>query len=153
MKPVVIRETEKKGKGIFATRNFKKGETVLKFKIRPITKEQAKKLSKDDKNHLGYAGEGRYFVMRPPERFMNHSCSPATYDKVDRIVAMKNIKKGEEITTDYSIAGFDNYRMKCHCGSKNCRRIIQGKFTKLPKKLQKKYYKYLPEWYKKEFMG
>ena len=153
MKRVFVKQTEKKGKGIFAARNFKKGTMVLKFKIKPITKKQMMRLSKDDKNHLGYAGEGRYFVLRPPERFLNHSCSPTTYDSVDRLIAMRNIKKGEEITIDYAIAGFDNWKMRCYCGSKNCRKIIHGKFTKLPKKLQKKYHKYLPGWYKKEFGG
>jgi len=66
--------------------------------------------------------------------------------------AIKNIKKGEEICTDYSISGFDKWEMKCHCGSSNCRKIIYGDFKKLPAKLRSKYSKYLEKWYKKEFM-
>ena len=150
---VVVRKTNKKGKGIFAAKNFKKGQIVLKMNTKnTINLSQVKKLSKDDKGHLGYTGNGRYFVMKSPERFLNHSCDPNVYDRIGILRAIRNIRKGEEICIDYSVSGFNKWKMKCHCGSKNCRKIIHGEFKKLPVNLQEKYSKYLEKWYKKEFM-
>lgn len=153
MKNVIVKRTARKGKGIFAARNFKKGDIVLKMNTKnTINLREAKKLSKDDKGHLGYIGKGRYFVIRPPERFLNHSCDPNVYDRIGTLRAMLTIKKGDEICIDYSISGFDKWKMRCYCKSPNCRKIIHGEFRKLPKDLQKKYYKYLEKWYKEEFM-
>ena len=95
-KNVIVKQTKKKGKGIFATRDFKKGEIVLRMNIRKIiSKKDISKLSKDDKGHLGYIGQGRYFVIKFPERFLNHSCNPNVYDKIGKLIALRNIKKGE----------------------------------------------------------
>jgi hypothetical protein len=59
---------------------------------------------------------------------MNHSCEPNIgFDAKDNFVAMKNLKKGEELTWDY---GFDEtnpkFKMKCDCGTKNCRKVVTG---------------------------
>jgi hypothetical protein len=96
------------------------------------------------KNVLGKVQEMdplTYTVNRGPNReffffdsFQNHSCSPNTVMKYTNgnkydIVAIKPIKKGEEITTDY--ASFDNLFLDnttftCTCGQPNCRRIIRA---------------------------
>ena len=58
-------------------------------------------------------------------RLINHSCNPncevfGTGLKV-WVYAIRNIKKGEELTYDYGF-GFDSdYKdFPCNCGSKNC---------------------------------
>jgi D-alanine-D-alanine ligase len=57
----------------------------------------------------------------------NHSCDPnCAYDGLD-VVALRKIKKGEELTLDY--AQFLDKNMEpfhCNCGSKNCRGLIMG---------------------------
>ena len=63
---------------------------------------------------------------------------------------MKPINKGEEITIDYAMNNIDNWRMKCNCGSKNCRKII-GSFNMLDERTQKKYLPYVTEWTKKQY--
>ena len=64
---------------------------------------------------------------------LNHSCNPnvgfnGNYD----FVAMRSIKKGEELCWDYS---FDEtnpkFKMKCSCGSNNCRGLVTGNDWKL----------------------
>jgi uncharacterized protein len=41
--------------------------------------------------------------------------------------AIRDIKKGEEITYDYATSEtLNNWKMECKCGSKNCRKIISG---------------------------
>ena len=57
----------------------------------------------------------------------NHSCNPNTLYKGLNVLALRNIKKGEELTLDY--ATFLDERMDpfvCHCGEKNCRGWVTG---------------------------
>ena len=60
--------------------------------------------------------------MQSPERFVNHSCESNTTVKNRSDIAIKNIKKGEEITSNYSSHGIESF--KCKCGSKGCKGII-----------------------------
>lgn len=75
---------------------------------------------------------------------MNHSCNPNVgFNAHDDFVAMRNVKKGEELTWDY---GFDEsntaFKMKCACGAKKCRKVVTGNDWKLLIKVTDKY-KYL----------
>ena len=55
--------------------------------------------------------------------------------------SIKDIKKGEEITWDYSTTmDEDKWEMDCVCQSKNCRKRIKD-FKYLPKEIQQKYIK------------
>jgi len=66
---------------------------------------------------------------------------------------MQNIKKGEEITIDYSITEDDPYwKMTCVCGQIECRKVIQS-IRFLPKKLFRKYKQHIPEWLKKSYLS
>ncbi|MDQ6761313.1 MAG: SET domain-containing protein-lysine N-methyltransferase [Bacteroidota bacterium] len=58
----------------------------------------------------------------------NHSCNPNTQYAGLNVVASSAIKKGEELTLDYTC--FLNNEMEsfiCNCGTVNCKKIIQGK--------------------------
>jgi hypothetical protein len=77
--------------------------------------------------------------------FFNHSCNPNSGFKGQIfLVAMRDIKKEEEITFDYAMvvsksAGSDVvFEIECQCGSKNCRRRITESDWMQPE-LQKKY--------------
>ncbi|MEO6838177.1 MAG: SET domain-containing protein-lysine N-methyltransferase, partial [Ginsengibacter sp.] len=57
----------------------------------------------------------------------NHSCEPNTEYEGLNVRATKSIKKGEELTLDYTT--FLNEEMEsfiCNCGAPNCKKIIQG---------------------------
>ena len=71
--------------------------------------------------------------------FLNHSCEPNSGIK-DRlkIVVMRDINIGEEITFDYAMSESSKFSMRCKCGSKKCRKIITGDDWKIPE-LQKRY--------------
>ena len=151
MKNTIIKKSKYEGKGIFALKNFKEDETIVKINhSRIVYKKDVSKLSKEDQNHTSYISGGKYIIMKSPEKYINHSCNPNVYIKNMKVIAMRNIKKGEEITFDYSINGIDSWKIKCNCGSKDCRKIIVGDFRKLNKKTQKKYLPYLEDWFKKE---
>jgi SET domain-containing protein len=57
-------------------------------------------------------------------RYINHSCSPNTYMRVYNYLvefyALRRIKKGEELTCDYGPTHHDG-KLKCSCGSANCK--------------------------------
>ena len=82
-------------------------------------------------------------VMQAPERYINHSCDPNVFIKNWKIIAMKPIKKGEEIVFDYSINSDFPVAFRCRCGAKSCRGFYSVSFFKLNRRLQKKYLPYL----------
>lgn len=59
----------------------------------------------------------------------NHSCDPNCYFEDFTIKAMRDIKKDEQLTIDYS--SFINHNeiiiRECKCNSINCREIVTGK--------------------------
>jgi hypothetical protein len=84
-----------------------------------------------------------------PGWYINHSCNPNSglRDSV-KIVAMKNIRKGEEVTFDYSTSESENgWYLICHCNKKNCRRIIRS-YGFLSAELKQKYRDYISDFLK-----
>ncbi len=136
------------GIGTFASRLIKKGEKIMIFKGPLITHEQTK--TPEHKDHFFQIGVNSYQGKMPTRRRpVNHSCNPnAGIIGRMTLVAIHNIKKDEEITFDYSTTMYnDNSRMKCSCGSKNCRRIIR-EFRYLPERTKQEYIKFgiVPKW-------
>lgn len=165
MKSFVIKNAGSKGKGVFVTRNICKGEHVIKCDLTKLKEYKVEDIEIES-DHWDEAGGGKWVLDYSPASYINHSCDPNCYTKYytlkkKDIVAMRDIKKGEEITVDYSTGapyGCDSNEaekgwrnMNCECGSKNCRKIITSNFFKLPKYLQKKYYKNLPPSVKRKY--
>ena len=105
MRDVVIKKSKigqfPNGKGVFANRDFKKGEVVIKYNLKPLTGEEFEDLPESEKEfthkHLGVI-----YLYSVPERYVNHTSNPNTiqYLRKKCDVAKRNIKKGKEITTD-----------------------------------------------------
>lgn len=148
---VIVCHTGKKGRGVFAARAFRKGEVILPIKGRIITSDEAEKCSRYAQDHMYTLGRNKYMVARYPDKYINHSCSPNVYEKNRKIIAMKGIGKGKEISFHYAMNVLDDFTMKCHCKAKGCRGKIRGSFLRLPKREQKKLAPYLDDWFKKEF--
>lgn len=122
---VVVKVSKINRQGIFAARDFRKGETVTHWDMsNTITPEEYDSLPKSTKEHVSNLGHRKYLIIQPPERYINHSCEPNTYVLDGKDVALRNIHKGEEITSDYSTDSVGKYSFKCNCGSPNCRGII-----------------------------
>jgi uncharacterized protein len=86
--------------------------------------------------HLVALEEAEY---EPVMLFLNHSCEPNVgFAGNIVLVAMRQIRPGEELTTDYAL--FDDYdgTMQCGCGTASCRRMIGGRDWRLPQ-LQAKF--------------
>ena len=123
---VIVKESKIHGRGVFANKDFKKGETVIKYNLKPLTEQEFRNLSESEKHFTSFEG-GKYWLFSPPERYVNHSCEPNTNpnlkEKYD--FAIRDIKKGEEITSDYTKDDVPNLNMKCNCGSKSCKGVIK----------------------------
>jgi len=120
-KEIIVKKSKINKKGVFVARDFTKGEIVLKWYPKILRKSEVEKL-KDNQKHYLYKIGKKYFLMQSPEKFVNHSCEANTRVKNNCDVAFRDIKKGEEITSDYGKGGLISFQ--CKCGSKNCRGII-----------------------------
>lgn len=119
---IIVKKSKINKKSVFAARNFRKGDVVLKWNPKILEKSEVEKLKDNQKHYLYEVGKNKYFLMQPPEKLVNHSCEANTQVKNSCDVAIKNIKRGEEITLDYGKGGSVSFI--CRCGSKNCRGMI-----------------------------
>lgn len=104
MNDLVIGKGKLAGKGVYANRDFKKGEVVIKYNLKSLTDEEYKKLPVKEKMFTHMHGTIRQ-LYSIPERYVNHSENPNTYHRVKSMrdqadVALRDIKKGEMITGD-----------------------------------------------------
>lgn len=122
---VVIKKSKIEGKGLFAARDFKEGEIVVRWDIsHRLTPEELKKLPETEKRYVVFF-KGKYILMQSPAKYVNHSCDANTRVGIFCDIAKRDIKEGEEITADYSETMDIGEFMKCLCKSKNCRGIIR----------------------------
>ncbi len=143
MSDLILKNT-KFGNGVFAGRDFNCGEKVMKFGGKIFTFGQLPKPYESVQDH--YIQISKKLYMGPSgsfDDFFNHSCNPNSGLKIKGksvlLVAIKNIRKGEEITYDYSTTmDEDDWELECRCGSKNCRKIIRD-FKYLPRNVQNRY--------------
>jgi len=117
--------TATKGDGIFTTKPFAAGDTLLVGRIE-------KKLAKNH-SHASQIGEHEYAFHAGLISKFNHSCDPNCGIKLNAqgghdFVAMRQIKANEEATFDYAMRNFriDHFPGNCTCGEKACRGSITG---------------------------
>jgi hypothetical protein len=135
-----IRKSKLHGKGLFASRAIKKDEKIFTIKGQKLkflihNKKQAELAG------FNWIGLGKNIWINPTHHglYFNHSCNPNSAIKGTKTaVAIRNIKKDEEITFDYSLNEADIFwYIKCSCGSKNCRKTIRSIQFLHPKKFEK----------------
>lgn len=145
---IYIKEAPNRGSGVFAARDISKDEIIAEFKGPLVKIEDMEGIPKEVWDHLFNIGVDEYVIAKEPAARTNHSCDPnAGIIRDVLLVAMRDIKKDEEITFDYSIITADNWKLECKCGSPRCRKVI-GNYTDLPDELKRKYDKYTPDWIK-----
>lgn len=122
---VIVKPSPIDGKGIFANRDYKKGEIVLKWDLRYLlTKRELNEVKKKGKNYT-IRVNNKCYLLQSPERYMNHSCEANTKTENGCDIAIRDIKKGEEITANYFKEDKNGLIMKCNCHSPKCRGIIR----------------------------
>lgn len=142
---VVIKNSKIHNKGIFAKKFIPKGTRIIEYVGNKITKSASEKIAekqyeKSQKN----SSEGAVYIFELNKKYdingnvswnkakyINHSCSPNCEVEIIRgkiwVIALKDIKKGEELFYNY---GYDFSYHKdhpCKCKSKNCVGYILAK--------------------------
>jgi uncharacterized protein len=91
---------------------------------------------------------------RTPERtdYFNHSCEPNCGFRGQMfLVAMRDIRKGEEVTFDYAMVVSPSvgspivFEMECHCGTRSCRKRITEQDWEIPE-LRRRYAGYFSQY-------
>ena len=132
-----LRESSGKGEGVFATKSFKIGDTVMVGAIKETLNR--------NHSHASQIGENKYVLHAGLIIKVNHSCDPNCGIKVNitgahDFFAIKDISISEEITFDYAMRNYkiSYFMKKCMCGSKRCRGRVTG-WKDLPDEKKKEY--------------
>jgi len=146
---LISRNSGEIGDAVFANEGIKKGELLAIFggKIITFKEESLLPLKLRDLGLLIHDN----FVISPVNHKesadnFNHSCDPnAGIRGQICLEAMRNIKKGEQVTFDYAMClSYSKkhspyyYKMKCLCTSKKCRGYITADDWKISE-LQSRY--------------
>ena len=131
MKPYKIRRSKIDNLGLYAAKDIKNGAKIIEYKGKVITIREAEKNPKYDNGKAIYLfnlnkkydldGDFKFNTAR----LINHSCDPncevTGFGLKIWVYAIKNIKKGEELSYDYGFSFDKDFKdYPCRCGSKNC---------------------------------
>ena len=124
-------DIDKKGRGLYATRDIKEGTKIIDYVGKLITKKQTEESDKYDNSkpiylftiNKKYDLDGDYNFNTA--RLINHSCNP-NCEVVGKglklwIESIRDTKKGEELSYDYGFSFDEDFKdYPCKCNSKNC---------------------------------
>ncbi|MGE3681795.1 MAG: SET domain-containing protein [Bdellovibrionales bacterium] len=143
---VSLRRTKRYGRAVFANKPIRKGEVIAVYDGE-IYDNDFDDWTDDLYDHTIQFDKDKWRDSKGLARYINHSCDPnCGIRDLFKVVAMRSIAAGEEITWDYEMTEKNpDWKMKCRCGSPLCRRII-GNYTNMPRKIRKKYEGYISSW-------
>ena len=137
-------------RGLYASKDIKAGVKIIEYVGNIITRKESDENPKFDNKKPIYLFNlnNRYDldgdVSWNTARLINHSCANnCDYEGKGLriwITAIKNIKKGEELTCDYGISYDSDYKQfPCKCKSMNCSGYIvrEGSRWRINKKFKK----------------
>lgn len=145
-----VRRSKLHGNGVFAARKIPAGTAIVEYGGARITAEEADRrhpVNPDDPFHTFFFALSSGVVIDGGDRgndarWINHACAPncesqeGRHGKRVRIVALRDIPRGEELFYDYGLVmeGKITRKMKeeykCLCGAPTCR----GTMLALPEK-------------------
>lgn len=146
MNKKVILSEGRFGKCLIVAEDILKDEEIVSFDGDEYTADKITDLSKDVADHAIQFAEHQWRDSNSIARYINHSCNPNCGIKnLFTLVAMKDIKKGEELLWDYDMTEDSDWRMDCLCGAENCRKVI-GSFALVPNETRERYKGYISQW-------
>ena len=149
---VAVRGAGRKGLGVFALRQFDKGEFIFRRRYgRIVANASIPSLTREEQRHLCELDYARSAVLLPPGCYLNHSCEPNAMRSGVKVFAWKRIRAGEEITIDYRLNAFGSGRSTCLCASPSCTGEIVGDFFSLSPKQQRDYLPFAPRFIRLEY--
>lgn len=148
---VIVKNTRKYGQALFARENINKGEVIAAFNGDIIKARNIFNIPNDPpfelRDHAIQFEENKWRDSKGIAKFIAHSCEPNCGIKEKfKIVALEDIKKGEEVTFDYDMTENSDWQIAdCKCGRKNCRKVIHG-YRYLSEEVKRKYQGYVSEY-------
>ncbi len=148
-----VGESSIEGRGGFAVCDIQKGDIICTMGGDTKTFEDFEEMHRLGHTRIScdqlQIGVRTYIFLEEPYVFLNHSCNPNAGIKGQRtMTALRDIKKGEEITYDYSATEWtvqdyppyytDGWPMHCRCNSSECRTKVAC-FLYLPESVKRKY--------------
>ena len=150
MKLYKIKKSNIDKRGLYASKDIKEGTKIIEYVGKIISKKESEKNIKFDNekdiylfnlnNKYDLDGDFKFNTAR----LINHSCDPNCEVKGKGlklwILAIKNIKKGEELSYDYGFSYDKDYKkFPCKCGGNNCVGYIvrEGSRWRINKKFNK----------------
>ncbi|MEZ5301749.1 MAG: SET domain-containing protein-lysine N-methyltransferase [Verrucomicrobiales bacterium] len=158
---IEVRSSGIHGSGVFAKRRIPEGEWIIQYVGEKVTKEESNRRGLEWEATAKKSGDGAVYLFILDDetdidgnfpyntaRLINHSCDPNCEAQICEsedggneiwFVALRDIKKGEELVFNY---GFDLESYEdhpCRCGAKRCVGFIAAEeYWKKIKKLEKK---------------
>jgi len=122
--------SSKGGRGLFARERVRSGELLLAWGGDVVTGDMLKWMSEEKHRLAVQIEENLYLVTgnEGPADWVNHSCDPnAGLIGHIVLVALRDIRAGEEICFDYATTDGSPYdEFECGCGGRRCRGHVTG---------------------------
>ena len=125
---LIIRSSDIHAAGCYTTSRIRKGTFVVEYTGPRISAEKADDIYDGrSTTYLFGLRDGKQIIDgHGVAMFINHSCDPnCETDEIDGrvwVIAVRNIRAGEELTYDYMLYdGAEDDPAPCYCGSKKCR--------------------------------
>src|SRR6266702_5231092 len=137
--PILVRDSNVHGRGVFATRRIEKGERIIEYLGERVSHDEADRRyeskEENDSHTFLFIVDSKTVIDAGVDgneaRFFNHSCNPNCESTVEKrrvyIEAIRDIEPGAELTYDYQIHREDDDPdnidevFACRCGFAQCR--------------------------------
>jgi len=135
---ITVRKSSIHNSGVFADIDIPKGKRIIEYVGEKITtKEGNRRLAVSNNKNKNDPSHGAVYIFELNKRYdidgnvpyntarhINHSCDPNCEFDIIRgriwIIAIRDIKKGEELSYNYGY-NINNYTdHPCYCGTKRC---------------------------------
>ena len=135
---IVLKKSRIHSSGIFVKKEIPKGARIIEYVGEKVTKVEADRRAdiplEKNKKDGGYGAVYIFILNKRHDidgnvsyntaRFINHSCDPNCETEIIRghicVVALRDIKKGKELSYNYNYGIEDYEDHKCCCGSRRC---------------------------------
>lgn len=127
MTNIEVRDSRIHGRGVFAARDISLGEVIIRWDecTEILTEPEVAKLTVEERKRVSFI-DGQHILFKPPACWVNHSCEANARGAKGQDVAIRPIKKGEEITVDYVVEKVPGLNLRCNCGSAKCRGVLMN---------------------------
>ncbi len=134
LNPSVYESIEGNYRSAVASADIAQGETIVLYGGGFVDRKNIQAVPQHIRPYFYQVADGIWYGHGLTEAGLgagdriNHSCSPnAGFAGISQIIAIRNIKAGEQITLDYAgiqSEDLDGSEFDCKCGASNCRGVV-----------------------------